>query len=128
MLIMTNMLHFGSARREQREAHLHAIADPSAGPSPTEEIDVIAAQAALSSLPMNLTSESTLVSRVDVSDDEKLQSLHEQERLIDEEREVSEKVPMSMPMSVSKSVSMSAHDQGWGARGPPLARLHHVTG
>lgn len=68
-----NMLHFAGTREEQQQqlTHMATAAQP--------EIDHEAAQAALSSLPSQLAVDSTLVSRADVSDDEKLQALRHEE-------------------------------------------------
>jgi len=86
LLILTNMLHFASLREEQQQL-TKTIAD---GATRDPEIDVAAAKAALSSLPSDLAVDSTLVSQVDVSNDDKLQALVREERLVDEEREVAE--------------------------------------
>jgi len=83
LLILTNMLHFAGTREEQE-----LLPSPNAATDVT--IDVVAAQAALSSLPSDLADKSTFVSQADVSNDEKLQSLIREEMLIAEEREVAE--------------------------------------
>ena len=95
LLILTNMLHFAGTREEQKETgfpiNAFGTSAPAAQPEMSDaEIDVVAAQAALSSLPMSVSDDSTLVSEVDKSNDEKLQALRREEELIEEERVVAE--------------------------------------
>jgi len=87
LLILTNMLHFAGTREEQE-----MMTDdlPSSRGHSDAQIDVVAAQAALSSLSPDLADKSTLVSQVDVSNDEKLQALRREEELIEEERIVAQ--------------------------------------
>ena len=89
LLILMNMLHFAGTREVQQsqESRTSATVTPEVAAA---EINVDDAVAALSSLPSNLAEHSTLVSSVDVSDDEKLQALRREEELIEEERVVSE--------------------------------------
>ena len=82
LLILMNMLHFEHNRLEQTA--------PTPAPTPLvdADIDVVAAQAAISSLDESIARESTLVSSAEVTDDEKLESLWREEQLVEEENEV----------------------------------------
>lgn len=83
LLILTNMLHFAGTRHEQREtARLGQTAD--------EEpmIPLAAASAAMSSLPSEMASKSTLCE--DVTNDDKIEALQREEALVEEERQVRE--------------------------------------
>jgi len=94
LLIMTNMLHFAGTRLEQKERARLTSADDDAS------IDLAAAQAALSSLPVEMAAKSTLVE--EVSNDEKLETLEREERLIEEERLVQD--TPAKPADISATV------------------------
>jgi len=94
LLIMTNMLHFAGTRQEQKERARLTSADDDAS------IDLAAAQAALSSLPVEMAAKSTLVE--EVSNDEKLETLEREERLIEEERLVQD--TPAKPADISATV------------------------
>jgi len=79
LLIMTNMLHFAGTRKDLKERYR-------LGAEAEADMDLVAAQAALSSLPTEMAANSTLVE--EMKNDEKLESIYREEKLIEEERMV----------------------------------------
>jgi hypothetical protein len=77
LLILTNMLHFTATRHDQSQRALLGDAGETVLP-------LAAAQAAMSSLPTEMAAMSTLIA--DQTSGEKLEALHREEELVEEER------------------------------------------